>query len=140
MIASANSNNGDVARSSNRAVRVLVADDDPDILELVCLRVRQAGYEVIEACDGAEAYAGAIELLPDLCILDVRMPRMDGYEVVRALRAHPGTASMPLMLLTAHASETDRTTGLESGADAFMRKPFSADELKSRVAELLGGR
>lgn len=117
---------------------ILVADDDPDILDLVCMRVEEAGYEVIGVHNGTEALERATSDRPDLCILDVRMPNMDGYEVVRALRANPETASMPLMLLTAHASETDRATGLESGADAFMRKPFSADELKATVAELLG--
>jgi DNA-binding response OmpR family regulator len=116
---------------------VLVADDDRDIVDLVTFRLGRSGYEVLQAFDGQEALDLALERLPDLCVLDVTMPRLDGYEVTRRLRANQATRSMPIILLTARAQETDAEQGFDAGATDYVRKPFSPQALKSRVQVLL---
>jgi DNA-binding response OmpR family regulator len=116
---------------------VLVADDDPDILDLVTFRLDRAGYEVVQARDGQEALEAALERTPDLCVLDVMMPRLDGYEVTRRLREESATRSVPIILLTARAQEADVQRGFESGATDYVKKPFSPQELRARVEALL---
>ena len=116
---------------------VLVADDDPDILDLVTFRLDRAGYEVVQARDGQEALDAALERTPDLCVLDVMMPRLDGYEVTRRLRQESATRSVPIILLTARAQEADVQRGFESGATDYVKKPFSPQELRARVEALL---
>lgn len=116
---------------------VLVADDDRDIIDLVTLRLDRSGYFVLQAFDGQEALDLALEHLPDICVLDVTMPRLDGYEVTRRLRADEGARSIPIILLSAHAEEADAEDALDAGATEFIRKPFSPRELKSRVDALL---
>lgn len=116
---------------------VLVADDDRDIIDLVTFRLDRSGYEVLQAFDGQEALDLALERLPDLCVLDVTMPRLDGYEVTRRLRANQATRSIPIILLTARAQEADAEHGFEAGATDYIRKPFSPQKLKSLVQELL---
>jgi DNA-binding response OmpR family regulator len=116
---------------------VLVADDDPDILDLVTFRLDRAGYEVVQARDGQEALEAALERTPDLCVLDVMMPRLDGYEVTRRLREDSATKSVPIILLTARAQEADVQRGFESGATDYVKKPFSPQELRARVEALL---
>jgi diguanylate cyclase (GGDEF)-like protein len=118
-------------------MRVLVADDDEDILALVSFLLRGDGYEVLAARDGAEALGAAREQSPDLAVLDVMMPRVDGYEVTRRLRAAPAISSLPVLLLTAFATGEDVVRGFEAGADDYVRKPFSGDELRARVRALL---
>jgi DNA-binding response OmpR family regulator len=119
---------------------VLVADDDEDILTLVCYRMEKAGYSVVKARDGEEALRLAAEHRPDLAILDVMMPKADGYEVTRRLRSEEATARMPVILLTARAQEHDVQRGFEAGADDYIRKPFSPQELRARVQAILGRR
>jgi DNA-binding response OmpR family regulator len=119
---------------------VLVADDDPDILTLVGFRLERAGYEVLPARDGEEALALALERQPDLAILDVMMPKLDGYEVTQRLRDNPATSSMPVILLTARVQEADITRGFDAGADDYLKKPFSPQELRARVQAILGRR
>lgn len=119
---------------------VLVADDDRDILELVAFRLERAGYDVVTAGDGAEALMMAGEREPDLAVLDVMMPRADGYEVTRTLRANPSTERMPVILLTARVQEGDVQRGFEAGADDYLKKPFSPAELRARVQAVLGRR
>ena len=119
---------------------VLVADDDEDIRGLVAYRMEKAGYGVLQARDGEEAITLAIEHRPDLAILDVMMPKADGYEVTRRLRAHDDTKRMPIILLTARAQEADVQRGFDAGADDYIRKPFSPQELRSRVQAILGRR
>ncbi len=114
---------------------VLVADDDEDILTLVSITLRRAGYTVVCARDGEEALELAGETRPALVVLDVLMPKLDGLNVTRALRAR-GDA-MPIMLLTASVQERHREHGLEAGADEFVRKPFSSKDLLGHVARLL---
>jgi CheY-like chemotaxis protein len=116
---------------------VLVADDDRDIANLVTLRLGRSGYEVLQAFDGQEALDVALERLPDLCVLDVMMPRLDGYEVTRRLRANQATRSIPIILLTARAQEADAEQAFDAGATEYFRKPFSPRKLWSRVQELL---
>jgi DNA-binding response OmpR family regulator len=116
---------------------ILVADDDADILNLVCLRLEQVGYEVARATDGAEAVRLAGERRPALCVFDVQMPRMTGYEATERLRAADEAADVPIILLTASVQERDMAKGYEVGADEVMRKPFNPRELQERIEKLL---
>ena len=126
--------------SDDGAPLVLVADDDEDILGLVSFRLERSGYEVAAAKDGEEALRLARELSPALVVLDVMMPRLDGYEVARRLREDEATRGIPVILLTALAQEADVARGFESGADDYLRKPFSPQELAARVQAVLGRR
>ncbi|HRZ56819.1 MAG TPA: response regulator, partial [Candidatus Paceibacterota bacterium] len=99
--------------------RILVVDDEPDALELVEFNLRQAGHEVTGAEDGAEALEKARASMPDLIVLDVMLPEMSGIEVCKVLRRDPATAGIPIIMLTAKASEIDRVLGLELGADDY---------------------
>ena len=117
---------------------VLVADDDPDILALVRLRLERDGYEVLSAPDGETALDLALARTPDLALLDVMMPRLDGYEVTRRLRQHGPTTGIPIILLTARVQEPDVELGIEAGADDYVTKPFSPQALGARVQAALG--
>jgi DNA-binding response OmpR family regulator len=119
---------------------VLVADDDPDILALVRFRLERDGYEVLSAPDGETALDLALARPPDLALLDVMMPRLDGYEVTRRLRAHGPTTTIPIILLTARVQEPDVERGFEAGADDYVTKPFSPQALGERVQAALGAR
>jgi DNA-binding response OmpR family regulator len=119
---------------------ILAADDDEDILQLVSFRLGRSGYRVLQAHDGDEAVALALEHEPDLAVLDVMMPKMDGFEVVRRLRAEEATKSIPIIMLTARAQDTDVQGGFEAGANDYLRKPFSPKELRTRVQALLARR
>jgi DNA-binding response OmpR family regulator len=119
---------------------VLVADDDPDILDLVRYRLERSGYEVATARDGLEAVQLAGELSPSLAVLDVMMPSLNGFEVTRRLREDPATRESPVILLTARAQEADVQEGFDAGADDYIRKPFSPRELSARVQAVLGRR
>jgi DNA-binding response OmpR family regulator len=117
---------------------VLVADDDEDILVLIRTVLERAGYEVSAVRDGAEAIAAAQQRRPDLAVLDVAMPELDGLEVLRRLRADASTSDVPVLLLSARVQEDDVARGFATGADAYVQKPFSPRELSDRVSELLG--
>jgi len=119
---------------------VLAADDDEDILELVAFRLERSGYTVLRATDGEEALRLALEAKPDLAVLDVMMPKLDGYELTRRLRADDATSRMPIILLTARAQDADVQAGFDAGADDYLRKPFSPQELRARVQAILGRR
>jgi DNA-binding response OmpR family regulator len=119
---------------------VLVADDDPDILALVRFRLEREGYDVVSAADGQAALELALDHTPDLAVLDVMMPRLDGYEVTRRLREHEATKGMPIILLTARVGESDLERGFEMGADGYVTKPFSPQMLRERVQAALGTR
>ncbi len=112
---------------------ILVVDDDPDIARFVEVNLRSAGYDVTVAADGEEALDKAGELRPDLVLLDVMMPRIDGFEVAQRLRKNPLTASASIIMLTAKALSADKVTGLQSGADDYIIKPFDPIELLARV-------
>lgn len=124
----------------NGTPRILVADDEPDILELVTYRLTRSGYQVIAARDGEEALRLALEHVPDLVVLDVMMPKLDGYDLTRRLRAEPATSRIPVILLTARVQEADVSRGFDAGADDYLKKPFSPDELVARVRAVLGRR
>jgi DNA-binding response OmpR family regulator len=117
---------------------VLIADDDPDILALVRFRLERDGYEVLSAPDGETALDLALARTPDLAVLDVMMPRLDGYEVTRRLREHGPTTTIPIILLTARVQEPDLERGFEAGADDYVTKPFSPQALGERVQAALG--
>ena len=117
--------------------RVLVVDDDPDIVQFVSVNLELEGYEVSSATDGKEALASITADAPDLVILDIMMPEMDGLAVLRRMRAHPTSANVPVIVLTAKALPQDRIRGLELGADDYISKPFELDELLVRVRTVL---
>jgi DNA-binding response OmpR family regulator len=127
-------------KQENGRPLVLVADDDPDILALVSFRLERAGYDVLGAQDGDEALRLALERTPDLAVLDVMMPKLDGYEVTTRLRQNGSTRRMPIILLTARVQEADIARGFEVGADDYVKKPFSPQELGARVQAILGRR
>jgi diguanylate cyclase (GGDEF)-like protein len=112
---------------------ILVVDDDPDIARFVEVNLRSAGYEVSVAGDGEEALEKADDLHPDLVLLDVMMPRIDGFEVAQRLRKNPKTANTSIIMLTAKALSTDKVLGLTAGADDYIIKPFDPIELLARV-------
>jgi DNA-binding response OmpR family regulator len=116
---------------------VLVADDEEDIRALVAFRLERAGYEVITAADGEEALTLATTRLPDLVVLDMMMPKATGLEVTRSLRELDETKEIPVILLTARAQEADVARGFEAGADDYVKKPFSPQDLQLRVQTLL---
>ncbi len=113
---------------------ILIADDDAQIRDVLRIALGQAGFTVAEAVDGQAALEAAASLQPDLIVLDIGMPEMDGLEVCRTLRK---TSAVPILFLTAHADEVDRIVGLELGADDYVTKPFSPRELVARVRAIL---
>jgi DNA-binding response OmpR family regulator len=119
---------------------VLVAEDDEDILEMVVFDLQDEGYEVLTARDGDAAIALALERRPDLVLLDVAMPGLDGYEVTRRLRAEKSTSGTPVVLLTARAQVRDVILGFEAGANDYVTKPFRPEELRTRLQAALGRR
>ena len=116
---------------------VLVADDDEDVRELVVFRLARAGYEVITAGDGREALDLALKERPRVCVVDVMMPGLNGYEVTERLRASDELADVTILLLTASVEEAAVEKGFAAGADDYIRKPFSPAELVERVAAAL---
>ena len=123
--------------TDREAPLVLVADDEEDIRSLVAFRLRRAGYEVITAADGEEALLLTTTRLPDLVVLDMMMPKATGLEVTRSMREHEATKAIPVILLTARAHEGDVISGFEAGADDYVKKPFSPQDLQARVQALL---
>ncbi len=119
------------------AERILVVDDEPALLELVDYNLREAGYIVVTAKDGASALAEVRRQKPDLILLDVMLPDVSGTEVCRRLRRDADTARIPIMMLTARGQEIDRVVGFELGADDYVVKPFSPRELALRVQAVL---
>jgi len=115
------------------AESVLVVDDDPDVARFVEVNLRSAGYEVSVASNGEEALERALELRPDLVLLDVMMPKLDGFEVAQRLRRDSRTSSSSIIMLTAKALSSDKVLGLSSGADDYIIKPFDPVELLARV-------
>jgi DNA-binding response OmpR family regulator len=118
---------------------VLVADDEEDILVLVSFRLDRAGCTVLTAEDGKEALDLILEKRPDIAVLDVRMPKLSGIEVLRRVRADAAVGQTPVILLSAGVQEESISKGLEAGANEYMKKPFSPDELVARVEALVAG-
>lgn len=117
--------------------KILVVDDEPEAVELLEFNLRQAGYVISTAADGAEALKRARTQSPDLIVLDVMLPEMDGFEICKSLRLDAATARIPIIMLTAKAAEIDRVLGLELGADDYLTKPFSPRELLLRIKKIL---
>jgi DNA-binding response OmpR family regulator len=117
---------------------IVVADDDDDIVALVAYRLERSGYDIVTAHDGEEALRLILEHRPELAVLDVMMPGLDGYELTRRIRQNEATSRMPVILLTARVQEADVTRGFEAGADDYIEKPFSPQELRARVQSILG--
>jgi len=117
--------------------RVLIVEDEPDIRALVVHHLKREGYQVSAASSGEEALRQVQAAPPDLVLLDLMMPAMDGLEVCRRLRQDPATAMLPIVMLTAKGDEVDRVLGLEIGADDYVVKPFSPKELLARVRAVL---
>ena len=116
---------------------ILVAEDERDIRELIVFTLQLGGFEVIEVSNGEEAVQRAAEIKPDLILMDVRMPKMTGYEACKALKAEEITKDIPIVFLSAKGQETEVSAGLELGADEYFLKPFAPDELSTRVNQIL---
>jgi CheY-like chemotaxis protein/MinD-like ATPase involved in chromosome partitioning or flagellar assembly len=117
--------------------KILIIDDDVDTLRLVGLMLQRQGYQIVAANNGEQGLAHADAEAPDLILLDVMMPQMDGYEVARRLRANPETASIPILMFTAKTQLDDKVTGFEAGADDYLTKPTHPTELQAHVKALL---
>jgi len=126
-----------MATSLGMAQKIMVVDDEPDAVDLVEFNLKNAGFDVIAAEDGVDALQKARKFAPDLILLDVMLPEIDGLEVCKMLRRDPATSGIPIIMLTAKAAEIDRVLGLELGADDYVTKPFSPRELVLRVKNLL---
>ena len=124
--------------SSSRHI-VLVAEDEPHLLRLVKFRLERDGYEVVTAVDGQCALDAVFDRRPDLCLLDVVMPRRSGWDVLTELRADERTSDIKVIMLTARASDADIQTGMRLGADDYLTKPFSSQDLRARVSAQLPG-
>ncbi|MDY7078908.1 MAG: response regulator [Chloroflexota bacterium] len=121
----------------SNAPRILVAEDERDIRELIGFTLRFAGLDVTLTKNGVEAVEKAPELQPDLIMLDVRMPKMTGYEACRALKNNPDTNKIPVVILSAKGQDGEIQEGMNSGADHYIVKPFAPDELTNRVKDIL---
>jgi two-component system alkaline phosphatase synthesis response regulator PhoP len=117
---------------------VLVVDDEPDIVVSLKFLIQQAGYDVRVACDGEEALKAIEERLPDLILLDVMMPKRNGYDVCQTIRANPLWKHTRIVMLTAKGREVEREKGLALGADDYITKPFSTREVMERVRQYIG--
>ena len=117
--------------------KILIAEDERDIRDLVAFTLRFAGHEVSAAANGEEAVELATKFNPDLILMDVRMPRMTGYEACKVMKANPDLKDIPVVFLTARGQETEIQQGLEAGAEEYLLKPFAPDQLTTRVKAIL---
>jgi DNA-binding response OmpR family regulator len=120
-----------------RMAKILIAEDEPDIRDLVAFTLRFAGYEVVAASNGEEAVDLAPRENPDLILMDVRMPRMTGYDACRMMKANPDLKDIPVVFLSAKGQESEIQTGLDAGAEEYLLKPFAPDQLTDRVRAIL---
>jgi DNA-binding response OmpR family regulator len=117
--------------------KILVVDDEPDLLELVSFNLKAEGFEVFTAANGPEALNQARAVLPDLIVLDLMLPDLDGVAVCEILQRLPSTAPIPVVMLTAWSTDLARSVGLQAGAKEYLTKPFSPRELVSRIRSTL---
>jgi CheY-like chemotaxis protein len=117
--------------------KILIAEDERDIRDLVAFTLRFAGHEVFAASNGEEALEMAPQVNPDLILMDVRMPRMTGYEACKAMKANPDLKDIPVVFLSAKGQENEIQQGLEAGAEKYLLKPFAPDQLTAQVKEIL---
>ena len=120
--------------------KILVVEDDTDQLEIIRLILEKAGFAIGTAVNGADALVKTRSILPDLIVLDLMLPGLNGFDICETLRKNPATASVPVIMLTGLCSQFGRLAGLESGASDFLTKPFKVEELVSKVDKLLRGR
>ena len=118
---------------------VLIAEDEPNIVESLTFLLERAGFQTIVASDGQQALQSALEQQPSVLVLDLMLPELDGYEVLRRLRADPNGENLPVLMLTAKGQRIDRETAIECGADLFMTKPFANAEITEAVTKLAAG-
>lgn len=118
--------------------KILIVDDEPDINTILVAFLRASGYDTVSAKDGVEAIDLAHAESPHLILLDVMMPEMSGYQVARLLKDDPATKDIPVIMLTAKTQQSDRFWGLDSGAAAYLHKPFELSDVLSHVRELIG--
>lgn len=119
--------------------RVLLAEDEPNIVESLTFLLTRAGFEVAVESNGRRALDAALGDVPDVLILDVMLPGLDGYEILRQLRSDPRTDKLPVVMLTAKGQREDRETALECGADVFITKPFANAEVIAAIKQLVSG-
>ena len=117
--------------------RIVIAEDEPDIRELVAFTLRFAGHEVTATSNGEEALQQATQIVPDIIIMDVRMPRMTGYDACRAMKADVALKDIPVVFLSAKGQDSEIQTGLDVGAEEYLLKPFAPDQLAERVKVIL---
>lgn len=117
--------------------KILIAEDERDIRDLITFTLRFAGYEVFAAANGEEAVEMAPMVNPDLILMDVRMPRMTGYEACKVLKASPDLKDIPVVFLSAKGQESEKQQGLDAGAEDYLLKPFAPDQLTARVKSIL---
>lgn len=117
--------------------KILVVDDEPDVASLLTLLLKSQGYDVVSAADGQEALEKARSGKPDLILLDIMLPKLDGYKVARMLKFDENFRHIPIIMLTAKIQEKDKQTGLEMGADAYVSKPFNTPQLLDLVKDTL---
>ena len=117
--------------------KILIAEDEPDIRELVAFTLRFAGYEVVAASNGEEAVEQARRELPDLILMDVRMPRLTGYDACKLMKADPALQDVPVVFLSAKGQDAEIQTGISAGAEEYLLKPFAPDHLTQRVKAIL---
>jgi two-component system phosphate regulon response regulator PhoB len=118
-------------------MRILIVEDEPDILNLLAFNLENSGFETTTAMDGYEALDKVRKEAPDLILLDLMLPKLNGFEVCRKIRENPGLKNIPIIMLTAKGEEADTITGLELGADDYVTKPFSPKELTLRIKAIL---
>ncbi|MFB0546948.1 MAG: response regulator transcription factor [Anaerolineae bacterium] len=121
-------------------MKILVAEDERDIRELIVFSLRYGGYEVLEVTNGVEALEVARHEMPDLILLDVRLPKMKGYQACEKLKDAPETKSIPVVFISAKGQEAEIRQGMELGAVAYIVKPFAPDELLKQVGDFLKGK
>jgi two-component system phosphate regulon response regulator PhoB len=124
-------------KSEGLMTKILVAEDDQDIRELIVLSLRFSGYDVIPAADGQQAVDLAFEEQPDLIMLDLRMPRLNGYEALEQIKARPGLEHVPVVILSAKGQDAEIQTGLDLGASQYILKPFAPDELVLKIGQIV---
>lgn len=117
--------------------KILIAEDERDIRDLITFTLRFAGHQVTAVTNGEEAYKSAKTIIPDLILLDVRMPRMNGYEACQKIKDDESTQNIPIVFLSAKGQETEVETGLNAGAIDYIIKPFAPDQLTARVKSIL---
>jgi two-component system alkaline phosphatase synthesis response regulator PhoP/two-component system response regulator VicR len=122
---------------SKEAKTLLLVDDEPDLLESISIRLKATGYQVETAVDGLEALKKARSLKPDLILLDLMLPKMDGYKVARLLKFDGRYSRIPILILSARSQDLDKEMASSAGADDYLVKPFSSEELLSRIEKLL---